>query len=121
MIRTANYPQKSRTNDTWTWGFTWKTGPTFESVSPVDLTGATAKLQIRDRLGGTVLLTAATGGQGITLGGAAGTVAVVIAQATLAALAPGVYAWDLVVTDSLSQRHCRIAGAWTHEQGVTLP
>lgn len=43
---------------------------------PVDLTGYTAQLQIRDRVGGTTLVTLTDGGaaNGLTLGGALGTI-----------------------------------------------
>lgn len=116
MSATAVHNTRSSTNATWRRLYYWRSGGVL-----VDLTGATAKLQVRTAPGGAVLLTAATGGQGITLGGTAGTIAVVIAQATLAALAPGVYAWDLVVTDSLGERRRLVAGTWTHEQGVTVP
>lgn len=116
MSRPGNWNVRSRTNDTWRTVVTWQPGGV-----TADLTGATAKLQVRATPSGTALLTAATGGGGITLGGTAGTVTVVIPRTTLDDLAPGVYVWDLVVTDSTGADHCILAGTWTHEQGVTVP
>lgn len=53
-------------------GLTWKTGV---PPAPVDLTGYTARMQIREEVTSTdVLATLTTENNGITLGGAAGTI-----------------------------------------------
>lgn len=53
---------------------TWKTG---KPAAPVDLTGCTARMQVRPKIDSTeVLVSLTTANGGITLGGAAGTVAI---------------------------------------------
>lgn len=51
----------------------------------VDLTGATAKLQIKDEIGSSALVSL-TQASGITLGGTAGTISIAITVAQVAAL-----------------------------------
>lgn len=54
---------------------TWTTGPSVEAATPKDLTGYTARAQIRSRAGSpTILLAFTTENGGITLGGTAGTI-----------------------------------------------
>jgi hypothetical protein len=53
---------------------TWKAGATAETATPVNLTGYTAKAQLREELdSATVIHEMTTENGGITLGGAAGT------------------------------------------------
>ena len=71
--------------------FTWTI-----SAAAVNLTGYTARMQVRadydtDPI---VSLTSATGG-GITLGGSAGTITVLISATVTAALTAGTYIYDL--------------------------
>lgn len=55
---------------------TWKTGATADAATAVDLTGYTARMQVRSRIGSSVvLLELTTTNGGITLGGTAGTIA----------------------------------------------
>lgn len=63
---------------------------------PIDLTGATASMVVRDRRGDSVL--ALTDSSGLTLGGALGTVAVQITSAQTLSLVETLYAYDLDVT-----------------------
>jgi hypothetical protein len=73
---------------------TWRQGT---PLAPVNLTGYTARMQLRETTGSptTVLsLTSANGG-GITLGGAAGTIALNVSATVTAAMAPGTYLYDL--------------------------
>ena len=62
---------------------------------PVNLTNYTAKLEIRDRKGGTTLYETLTETDGITLGGVAGTIALHIEAADTAAYAFTRAAYDL--------------------------
>src|SRR2546421_629075 len=75
---------------------TWKAG---SPPAPVDLTGCTAKLQARDVLGNLKvdISTTANANGSITLGGAAGTIAVYISHAATA-LAADDYLYDLQIT-----------------------
>lgn len=70
---------------------TWKAG---SPAVPVDLTGCTARMQVRQKVDGTdVLLNLTTENGGIILGGIAGTVTVYLSATATAALAwkSGVY------------------------------
>lgn len=115
MTQPGTWNIESRTNSGKRFVVTWKPDGVL-----ADLTGCSAKLQIRTAAGGTVVLTL-TPGNGLTLGGALGTISVRVAQAVLAVLAVGVYVWDLVVTDTLGEPHCILGGKWNHQQGVTIP
>lgn len=70
-----------------TWSFVYTKG----GSSPVDLTGYTARMAIRDRVGGALqaYLSTGSGGLGgtIALGGAAGTITVSMTEAQTKALA----------------------------------
>lgn len=77
---------------------TWKDG----DGTPKDLTGFTARMQVRASHDSTTKLIdiSSTGGE-ITLGGAAGTIVIVIPKDTTAALsAPVLGVWDLELEDS---------------------
>lgn len=65
--------------------------------------GFTAKMQVREAADSTAyLLSLATGGSGITLGGTAGTILVNISNAQSAAVSAGSYAYDLELISSSS-------------------
>lgn len=77
---------------------TWKAGT---PLAPVDLTGCTARMQIRSTLPSpTVLHELTTENGGITLGGAAGTITLYISpiQSALMAWTAGV--WDIEIITS---------------------
>lgn len=58
---------------------TWKTGAT---PVPVDLTGCTARMQVRERIGSPLaLLTLTTSNGGLELGGSTGAITIVITEA----------------------------------------
>lgn len=72
---------------------TWKTGT---PATAVNLTGYTARLQVRSSVdAATTALELTTSNGGITLGGAAGTVALAVTAAATATLSPGYYVYDL--------------------------
>jgi hypothetical protein len=78
----------------WQLTATWKDS----AGAAVNLTGYTARLKVKDKYGGTQLLSI-TSSDSITLGGAAGTITINVAAATTAALAApasGVYDLELV-------------------------
>lgn len=78
---------------TFTFNFTIKTANT-----PWNLTGYTATMTVRPFVGSTETTILATNTNGrITLGGAAGTVAVTLSAATTAAFDAGKYVYDLVL------------------------
>lgn len=77
---------------TWNRVLTWKTGT---PAAPVDLTGYTARMQLRRAVGYPVAVELTTENGRITLGGATGTITLSIDAATTAALTPMAYAYDL--------------------------
>lgn len=89
---------------TFTKTVTWKTG---KPAVPVDLTGATARMQVRATLEATaVLVDLTTENGGITLGDAAGTVVLRIEAAATAAYAwrSGVYDLEVRFSDGTVRR-----------------
>lgn len=75
---------------TWTKTITWKTGAT---PTPVNLTGYTARMDLVSAGQPTISLT--TANARITLGGAAGTITLLLDATTTAAMAATTYAYDL--------------------------
>ena len=74
---------------------TWKDS----AGTAINLTGYTARMQVRETYSSTTPIVSLTNGAGITLGGAAGTIAIVISATTTAALAApfsGVYDLEIV-------------------------
>jgi len=72
---------------------TWKVG---DPATPVNLTGYTARLQVRSSTdAATTALELTTANGGIVLGGAAGTIALAVSATATAALSPGYYVYDL--------------------------
>jgi hypothetical protein len=73
---------------------TWRQG---EPPVAVNLTGYTARMQLRETTGSpsTVLSLTSAGGGGLTLGGAAGTIALNVSATQTAELTPGTYLYDL--------------------------
>lgn len=61
----------------------------------LDLTGYTAAMQVREAAGAATALISLTNGAGITLGGTAGTISIVVAATASAAITPGSYSYDL--------------------------
>ncbi|MBF0308133.1 MAG: hypothetical protein HQL56_01205 [Magnetococcales bacterium] len=91
------------------------------SANKVDLTGATASMQIRTTVeDATPLLTLDTGvNGGIALGGAAATITVTITDTQTAAMDFDDAVYDLVVTLSDGSKHRVAKGVITLDKGVT--
>lgn len=85
---------------------------------PVNLTGYTAHMQVRQALGAPVEVEASTTAGGIALGGTSGTITVQLTDAQTAALAPGKYIYDLIL-DSGAEVTRLVQGSLTVEAGVT--
>lgn len=89
---------------TFTKTVTWKTG---KPAVPVDLTGCTARMQIREKIESTaVLLELSTTDGRITLGGTAGTVNLRVEAVDTAAITwrSGVYDLEIEFTDGTVRR-----------------
>lgn len=77
-------------------GATWdKTFTVSIGGTALDLTGYTAAMQVREAASASTALVSLTNGSGITLGGTAGTIGVVISSTASAAIAAGSYSYDL--------------------------
>ena len=95
---------------------TWKDS----AGTAINLTGYTARMQVRETYSSTSTIVSLTSGSGITLGGAAGTIAILISATTTAALtAPfsGVYDLELVSAGGVVTR--LLQGAATVSPEVT--
>lgn len=69
--------------------------------APVNLTGYTARMQVRTEPNASSTLLSLTSGSGITLGGSAGTIAIQVPASTTEALPNGNFIYDLeIVTGS---------------------
>ena len=94
--------------------FTIQTGNTLW-----DLTGYTATMTIRPFVGSNTTTLVLTNGNGITLGGALGTVDITISASVTAGFAPSRYAYDFVL-DSGSVITRLLEGKFVVTAGVTL-
>ena len=100
----------------------WETDTPF---APVNLTGYTARLQIRARRGSPDALITLTNGGGLTLGGAAGTVVVALTAEQTETLTPQAngqkHAWDLRLVSPTGKRQRPVEGDITISPRVTAP
>ena len=95
---------------------TWKDS----AGTAINLTGYSARMQVRETYSSSTSIVSLTSGAGITLGGAAGTIAIVVSATTTAALtAPfsGVYDLELVSAGGVVTR--LLQGAATVSPEVT--
>ena len=98
---------------TWERTFTWTINGT-----PVNWTGYTAKMQVKEYLNSDSVLTL-TSGSGITLGGSAGTISLVMSSAATGAVTPGQYIYDLEVTNG-TVTYRVLEGKLTFDGQVTI-
>lgn len=95
---------------------TWKNS----AGTPIDLTGYTAKMQVRETVdSATVLLELSTTNSRITLGGVAGTIDLTASATVMAALAWGQYVYDLELTSAGGVVTRVVMGSFTVSGEVT--
>lgn len=87
-------------------------------ATPLDLTGYTAAMQVRESADSATALLSLTNGTGITLGGTAGTISVVVASTASAAIAAGSYSYDLELNSGSTVTRL-LAGAFNVTGNVT--
>jgi hypothetical protein len=111
------------------WSFTVVTGTDFNVVltwqdatgSPINLTGYSAKMEIRDWPGGVLHSTLSTGNGQIVLGGSAGTIQLLIPAAQTSAFTWSMPAWyDLMMTTAAPATSCLLYGRVTLQYAVTV-
>jgi hypothetical protein len=90
MINPGTYNITCPQGATWDRTFTVTVGGT-----ALNLTGYTAAMQVRESAGAATALVSLTNGSGITLGGTAGTIGVIVAATATAALSSGSYSYDI--------------------------
>jgi hypothetical protein len=78
----------------------------------VNLTGYTAKMQVRKNASASAAYISLTETSGITLGGAAGTVTLLIDSATLQGVQPGSYVYDLILNSNTGLEQKLITGTF---------
>ena len=103
-------------------GFTtYTSGGYVQYYTPIDLTGYTARMKIKDRVGGTVLISLATGGSGIVVDNSAKTITITIAASVteLATWTEGVYDLEMVSSDVVPVVTELLAGTVTVSDEVT--
>jgi len=92
---------------------TWK-GP-LPAQTPIDLTGCTARMQVRPEVeSSTVLLELTTANGGITLGGVAGTIELFVSDDDSAAFTWQSGSWDLGPGNRVPRRRCAQACTGLH-------
>ena len=113
MIQPGTYNTTIYCGATWDKTFTWRIDGNL-----VDWTGYSAKLQVKEYLNADSVLTL-TSGSGITLGGSAGTIALVMTSAATGAVTPGQYLYDLEVTNG-TVTYRVLEGKFTFDGQVTI-
>lgn len=98
---------------TFTYQFTWNV-----DGSPVNLSGYTARMKVRKSVRSPDVVLSLTDGAGLTLGGAAGTIAVSVSATDTAATPSGLYAYDLEL-DSGGEVTRLLQGTFTVDGEVT--
>jgi hypothetical protein len=96
-----------------------------DEVTPINLTGYTARAQLRSGYGGTLITTLTTENSGITLGGVLGTIRMTIAPVVTAAYTPATFAngavvWDLEIIDALGKITRLLQGVAELSKEVTI-
>jgi hypothetical protein len=85
----------------------------------VDITGWTARMQVRERYESDSALVSLVSGSGITLGGTAGTIAISINAVTTAGFPSGTHVYDLELINTTGEVTRLLEGKFTVTPEVT--
>jgi hypothetical protein len=113
VITPGEYNVKTPQGSTWNFTLTWS----IDGI-PVNLTGYTARLQLRKRHASPSPDLILTETNGLTLGGSDGTIAVLVDAITTAAIAARLYKYDLEL-DSGGEVVRLLEGTWDVTPEVT--
>lgn len=113
-METGNYNITARQGSTFNLNFTIDTDGTVWN-----LTGYTAAMQVRKATTSSTAILSLTSTSGITLGGAAGTVAVTASASTLASLPVGTWVYDLELTSGNGTVYAVLSGKFIIKAEVT--
>ena len=91
-----------------------------DSANPVNVTGYTARMQVRDGVdGSTALLSLTTENSRISLGGTAGTITLTVSATDTAAVVAGEYVYDLELVSGAGTVTRLIQGCFVVDAEVT--
>lgn len=96
-----------------------KTFTVTQNGSAINWTGYQARMQVREAADSTAYLLSLTDGNGITLGGTAGTIAVVVTGTQTSLMSAGSYAYDLELVSSGNQVTRLLQGSFNVVGNVT--
>lgn len=100
---------------TWSFSLAWND----DDGDPINLTGYSAAMQVRQTYKSTTPVVSVSSGSGITLGGALGTVAVQVSATTTDDIKAGRYVYDLELTSAGGEVTRLIEGTLTVTPEVT--
>lgn len=115
MSEVNTYDMHVYQGETWSCTLTIKD----DNNNPVILTDYTAKMQVRDKAGGTLLKELATGGTGITINASAGEVTLAMTATETAALAFREGVFDIYILSSASTKTYLLKGRFIVTQRIT--
>jgi len=110
------FPITLYTNADYTLSGTWKNK---SNNTPINISGYSAKFQIRENADDDTALVSLTQSSGITLGGSAGTFVVTIPKATIAGLTIERGVYDLVLTSGAGVSTVLVRGEVAVVKGVS--
>lgn len=96
-----------------------KTFTVTQNDTPINWSGYTAQMQVRESADATATLLSLTNGSGITLGGTAGTILVAITNAQSSAIDAGPYSYDLELISNGGTITRLLQGSFTVVGNVT--
>jgi hypothetical protein len=113
-METGTYPLSARQGSTFNLSFTIATDGDLW-----DLTGYTASMQVRKSVQSSTAILSLTNSSGITLGGAAGSVAVTVSATKMASLPAGTWVYDLELTAPNGTAYAILQGKFVIKPEVT--
>ena len=91
-----------------------------DEITPIDLTGATAKMQVRDTKGGSKLAFSLTSPTGISINGPTGTLTITVTPTQTNKLFYPKSSYDIMVVDSNGKKIKLLEGFLTLSRSVTI-
>lgn len=109
------------------WNFSVLTGETFDRTltwtvngAPVDLTGWSAHMQVRNAPGGTIYADISTENAGIVLGGQAGTIRLIIPASVTSTWEFSAAFYDLLMTNTAGAVSALLEGKFLSQEAITV-
>lgn len=84
----------TKRGDSWQLTWAWRDA----NGDPIDLSGCSAQMQLKQQLGSEPVLDLLSSGEGLTIDSSAGDVSVSVDAATMSTLTPGIYHCDMQLT-----------------------